>query len=196
MQLRSLVTSFLAAGAAVAMLAAAGNASAAEQDLKPVYLDAVIADGAAPLSDVAFTIERVQGGVLQELRGGNAQVQLPAGRYRVRAAFGETEVEKDIVVDAANTRHTINLNAGEVQLNMIRGIGQAPIKDPIEWTIMTYGRDAKGNRHLVHQVTASTAQLTLPGGWYYVEARHGASLVKHTIEVTAGAAFKYFVMKQ
>jgi hypothetical protein len=195
MHLRSLMSSFMAAGTAIVMLAA-GSASAANEDLKPVYLDAVIAAGAAPLSDVAFTIERVHGGIVQEARGSNAQVDLPAGRYKVRAAFGETEVEKDIVVDGANIRHTINLNAGEVQLNMIRGIGQAPIKDPIEWTVMTYGRDSQGNRHLVHQVTASTAHLTLPGGWYYIEARHNGALVKHTIEVTAGAAFKYFVMKQ
>jgi hypothetical protein len=192
MPLPRLVKSLLAAGATVAVLAA----PVAADELKPVYLDAVIAEGAAPLSDVSFTVERAHGGVIEELRGDAAELQLPAGRYRVRASFGETEVERDIVVDAVNTRHTINLNAGEVQLNMIRGIGQAPIKDPIEWNIMTFGRDSQGNRHLLHQVVASTAHLTLPGGWYYIEAVHNGEKVKHTIEVTAGAAFKYFVMKQ
>ncbi|WP_119165889.1 hypothetical protein [Algihabitans albus] len=192
MQLPSLVKSILAASATVAVL----MAPAAADDLKPVYLDAVIAEGATPLSDVSFTVERVQGGVVQEMRGGGAEMQLPAGRYRVRAAFGQTEVERDIVVDATNTRHTINLNAGEVQLNMIHGIGQDPIRDPIQWDVMTFGRDATGNRHLLHQVTASTAHLTLPGGWYYIEATHSGRTVKHTIEVTPGAAFKYFVMKQ
>lgn len=192
MQLPSLVKSILAAGATVAFLAA----PAAADELKPVYLDAVIAEGAAPLSDVSFTVERVHGGVVEEMRGGAAELQLPEGRYRVRAAFGQTSVERDIIVDETNTRHTINLNAGEVQLNIIRGIGQAPIKDPVQWDVMTFGRDASGNRHLLHQVTASTAQLTLPGGWYYIEATHGGETVKHSIEVTPGAAFKYFVMKQ
>ena len=192
MQLPSLVKSILAAGATVAFLAA----PAAADELKPVYLDAVIAEGAAPLSDVSFTVERVHGGVVEEMRGGAAELQLPEGRYRVRAAFGQTSVERDIIVDETNTRHTINLNAGEVQLNMIRGIGQAPIKDPVQWDVMTFGRDAAGNRHLLHQVTASTAQLTLPGGWYYIEATHGGETVKHSLEVTPGAAFKYFVMKQ
>ncbi len=192
MQLPRLVKSFLAASSTAAILVA----PAAAAELKPIYLDAVIAEGAAPLSDVSFTVERVQGGVVQELRGSAAELELPEGRYRVRAAFGETEVAKDIVVDGVTKRHRINLNAGEVQLNMIRGIGQAPIKDPIEWNVMTFGRDSTGNRQLVHRVTASTAQLTLPGGWYYVEATHNGRTVKHTIEVTAGAAFKYFVMKQ
>lgn len=191
MKLPSLVKSILAVSATIAFLTAPATAD----ELKPVYLDAVIAEGATPLSDVSFTVERA-GGVVQELRGGAAELELPAGRYTVRAAFGQTEVERDIVVDATNTRHTINLNAGEVQLNMIRGIGQDPIRDPIEWNVMTFGRDALGNRHLLHKVIASTAQLTLPGGWYYIEAVHSGQTVKHSIEVTPGAAFKYFVMKQ
>jgi hypothetical protein len=201
MQLCSLVQSFAAAGAvaclAGAIAVAPAIAPAAADELKPVYLDAVIAEGASPLSDVSFTVERVQGGVVQEMRGGAAELQLPAGRYKVRASFGQTEVEQDIVVDAASTRHTINLNAGEVELTLINDPTRPmnKIKGPIEWRVLTYGRDATGKRQLLHQAKASTARFTLPAGWYRVEADYGGITAWHPIEVTAGAAYAYSIVK-
>ncbi len=91
---------------------------------------------------------------------------------------------------------TAMLPAGTISLRVIDRVGGSTIKAPIEWRIMTYGRDGDGQRHLVTEMTGSTARLVLPAAWYIVYAKLPDQEIRHPIEVTAGKSFKYTLVKK
>jgi hypothetical protein len=92
---------------------------------------------------------------------------------------------------------TAMLPAGTISLRVIDRVGGPALKVPIKWRIMTYGRDGDGQRHLVTEVTGSTARLVLPAAWYIVYAEiPGQQDIRHPIEVTAGKSFKYTLVKK
>jgi len=126
----------------------------------------------------------------------SSKVDLPRGQYRVTAAYGATTVQEDIVVGAEQKKHVVNLNAGVISLRMIPDINGKPLTTDTDWQILTYGRDAQGNRHEVHRVVSPNPQLVLPAGWYVVQAYNGGTMTKHTLEVTAGISYKYTLVKQ
>ncbi|MEE8505407.1 MAG: hypothetical protein V3S40_04200 [Kiloniellales bacterium] len=80
-------------------------------------------------------------------------------------------------------------------MRVIPRIGGKAIKQPINWRVETFGRDAAGNRHEVAEVTGATPELVLPAGWYIVHARLPDKKIKHPVEVTAGRIFEYTLVK-
>lgn len=91
---------------------------------------------------------------------------------------------------------TAALPAGEVSLRVIGRVGGPTLKAPIEWRIMTYGRDDAGKRHLVTETTGATPQMVLPAAWYIVYAKLPDQEIRHPIQVSAGKAFKYTLVKK
>ena len=91
---------------------------------------------------------------------------------------------------------TAALPAGRISLRVIERVGGPTLEAPIEWRIMTYGRDDSGRRHKIAVVTGSTIELVLPAAWYIVYAQLPDRELRHPIEVTAGKSFKYTLVKQ
>jgi hypothetical protein len=91
---------------------------------------------------------------------------------------------------------TAALPAGRISLRVIARVGGPTLKVPIEWRIMTYGRDDAGRRHKVAETTGSTIELVLPAAWYIVYAQLPDQEIRHPIEVTAGRSFKYTLVKK
>ncbi len=91
---------------------------------------------------------------------------------------------------------TAALPAGKISLRVIARVGGPTLKVPIQWRIMTYGRDGAGQRHLVTEMTGATAQLVLPAAWYIVYAQLPDQELRHPVEVTAGKSFKYTLVKK
>jgi len=91
---------------------------------------------------------------------------------------------------------TAALPAGEISLRVIGRVGGPTLKAPIKWRIMTYGRDDAGNRHLVTEATGATPQMVLPAAWYIVYAELPDQELRHPIQVSAGKAFKYTLVKK
>ncbi len=91
---------------------------------------------------------------------------------------------------------TAALPAGEISLRVIGRVGGPTLKAPIKWRIMTYGRDDAGKRHLVTEVTGATPQMVLPAAWYIVYAELPDQELRHPIQVSAGKAFKYTLVKK
>ena len=92
-------------------------------------------------------------------------------------------------------QQTAQTSLGTILLSVIPRIGAAALKDPIDWKILTYGRNAAGNRVPVTEVTGATPRLVLPAGWYVVHAYLADQVIRHPIEVTAGRTFKYTLVK-
>ena len=85
---------------------------------------------------------------------------------------------------------------GTIRLRMIREVGGRAMREPIQWRVMTYGRDENGRRQQVAEVTEATPELVLPAGWHIVHARTSGKTIKHPVEVTAGKTFKYTLVRQ
>ena len=119
----------------------------------------------------------------------------PAGAkdFVTGAADWQSQV---IRVAGQSNSQTANMPVGTIRLRMIREVGGRAMREPINWRIMTYGRDEKGRRQKVAEVTEATPELVLPAGWYIVHARTADKTIKHPVEVTAGKTFKYTLVNQ
>ena len=182
--------------------AAQASTGTALSDNPNVVIDAVIANGAPVLQDVvSYRVERLEAGVPKEVvanySGQEAALDLPQGRYRVTATYGETIVQDDITINSASSNHTVNLNAGYIDLKVIPHIGGDPVATPIDWKILTFGKDYQGKRQLLHEFPNNPRPfVVLPAGWYIVQAWEGDKLTKHAIEVVPGATLKYTLVRQ
>ncbi len=178
---------------------AAAEQTAQTQKL-PLKVSAIIAKGGKPLAkDVSYTLERFGGGgseIVATATGGRAVMNVPPGSYRLVTAFGAARVFENIEVNGKTKPHVVNLNAGEISLKLIPGVGRAAIKKPIIWSVYSYGKDASGKRVLLHETQGATANLVLSAGWYYILARNDERVTKHTIEVSAGQRYKYTLIEQ
>ncbi|MFQ5775279.1 MAG: hypothetical protein ACE5GS_12235 [Kiloniellaceae bacterium] len=90
---------------------------------------------------------------------------------------------------------TATVPVGTIRLRVIPRVGAKALRTPIRWQVMTFGRDASGQRHKVAEVTGPTPELVLPAGWYVVHAHLADKVIKHPVEVTAGRTFKYTLVK-
>lgn len=164
-----------------------------------VTLTAVVVPGAQPLPNTDFAVTPLGSAtepVIATSGDKPAAVQLPAGRYKVVASYGDTHAEKEITVGSQPTSHEVNLNAGTVNLKLIKHVGGPTLKSGVTWEILTYGRDAEGNRHFIAGSETSQPRFVLPHGFYLARASVGTQEVRHTIEVTAGTTYNYKVILQ
>lgn len=182
--------------------AEATGVSSALSDNPNVVIDAVIAKGAPILEDeVSYRVERLESGMPKEVvanySGQEAALELPQGRYRVTATYGRTVVQDDITIDSSPSSHTVNLNAGYIDLEMIPHVGGETVATPIDWKILTFGKDYRGKRELLHEIPDSPrTSVVLPAGWYIVQAWEGEKLTKHAIEVVPGATLIYTLVRR
>lgn len=178
------------------LLVAAPGAALADHDGHKVRIDAVVAKGAPPLSDnVKLQVWAREGRkatrLVAESARAPATLSMHPGQYRVVASYKTARTVRDIVVkNHADTRKTINLNAGEIGLELLRQVGGAPVRDSITWQVMRYKR-GNGAGGKVATVSNSNPSLLLREGWYEVVATHGNSRTAHVIEVSAGQRFDY-----
>jgi hypothetical protein len=193
------------AGVVVAGLTAAAGATlqpaAASDQTQKVRLDAVVAVGAPPIQDaVRFEVWRHQDGQLSKI-GENAaapaEFRMAPGRYRIVAEYRDARVVRDVTVeDTSDTRKQINLNAGEIGLELLPRVGgRAYTGSDIVWQVHRYKRGAdRGGK--VAEVSHANPSLLLREGWYEVTANRGGRKIGHVIEVTAGARFDYSLVEK
>ena len=184
------------------VLGLAGTVNAGQQvaasstAVQTVSLQTVVSDGAKPLKEkVSYSVYRLEpahlSGHVGEFSGAPAVLQLSNGRYRVVTAYRDTTVHEDIVVEQGTTKHVVNLNAGRVSMRVIPSVGKKAIRKNVSWEIWSYGKDSKGNRHLITSSRKAEPEFLLQGGYYLAKALVSGKEVRHTIEVTEGAAFQY-----
>jgi len=177
----------------------ADDGAAVSQAMQWVTLTAVVVPGAQPLANADFAVTPLGSSIEPVVaKSGDklAALQLPAGRYKVVASYGDSRAEKEITVGSQPTSHEVSLNAGTVNLKLIKHVGGPTIKSGVIWEILTYGRDAEGNRHHITAAETSQPRFVLPHGFYLARATVGTQEVRHTIEVTAGTTYNYKVILQ
>jgi len=176
--------------------------AAAAQDVtaQPVSLTAVVVPGAKPLTNAAFTITSLdpngQAETVVRSAGGPALAKLPAGHYRVEAAYDLSRKAIEITVGNRPSAHEINLDAGTVSLKLRHHVGGEIFRDGVRWEILTFGKDGNGERKLIGAVERSQPTLVLSKGYYIARAVRNTQIQEHTIEVGPGKTFNYIVILQ
>ena len=181
-------------------LTLAGAQLAAATGKQPVSFTAVVVPGAQPLVNAYFTVTPVGFGpeksTIARSGDGPAVMELEEGRYTLITAYGDTQRRREIVVGKAPVSHEINLNAGTINMKLIKHVGGPTMVQGVTWEILTFGRDSKGERRAVTDSAESQPRFVLPHGFYLARVRVGTQEVRHTVEVTAGITYNYTVILQ
>jgi hypothetical protein len=79
----------------------------------------------------------------------------------------------------------------EISIKMITSKGRKPVKDPIQWEMLTYvkGKPDAGQR--IDIVTAPTASFVVPAGGYVVRASYNGTTADLVVPLKAGQAYDY-----
>lgn len=187
--------------AAILFGAAYADKAAAAPAESKIQLQAVVADGAAPLSDpLAWTVTRlsdtsgVPGKVIVHKTAASPKLSLAPGNYVISAKYGNAEAHDRITVDSADATHVLNLNAGFMNLSMIPHAGAPMVTGNVTWEIYRYKKGAGIDE--VRKVTAATApsqEFVLPAGYYTIRARYNGTMADTVLSVAAGHQFSYML---
>ena len=104
---------------------------------------------------------------------------------------GVTKLEDFFTVGKTALSRTIILGTASVSIKMITSKGRKPVKDPIQWELLTYvkGQPDKGER--VDIVTAPTASFTVPAGGYVIRASYNGVTADLVVPLNAGQSYDY-----
>jgi Ca-activated chloride channel family protein len=138
----------------------------------------------APLADAVITVANPDGAPLAVLKGGEAQILVPAGRFRVSAELGSVRSEQTVAVaEGYPTPVDLALSVGRIQLMSLGREGGGP-SDAALFVVME--DDPPRGRREVARSAASQAEFALPPGVYYAVARQGGVEARERLELGSG----------
>ena len=181
--------------AAAAFLTSGHAATAAEAD---VTINATIGQGGAPLTEpVAWTITKLDNNGKPEKTPVVTEsipvlkTKLKAGQYQVIAKTKKLAAKQTFTVGKTAVSRTIILGTASVSIKMITSKGRKPVKEDIQWELLTYvkGEPQKGER--VDLVTAPTASFTVPAGGYVIRATYKGVKADLVVPLQAGQSYDY-----
>lgn len=181
--------------AAAALLTTGHAAFAAEAD---VTINATMGVGNPPLSEpVTWTVSKLDKNGKPEKKPVVSETtpvlktKLKAGQYVVLAQAKSFVAKQTITVGKEPVTRTITLGTATVSIKMITNKGRKPVKDPIQWELLTYvkGQPNKGER--VDIVTAPSASFTVPAGGYVIRATYNGVKADLVVPLQAGQSYDY-----
>ncbi|WP_026987802.1 hypothetical protein [Fodinicurvata fenggangensis] len=107
------------------------------------------------------------------LAGCGSGRDLPSRRY-ARSRSGSGNISLALLTDSSSMRR---------------------VGENIDWRI--YHHEGAGGNHsyLVKQRRGANPRMSLPSGWYYVEAHHSRGVSTHTIEVMQNNSLDYYIVR-
>lgn len=119
------------------------------------------------------------------------KTKLKPGQYQVLATAQKMSAKQTFTVGKEPVVRTVTLGMADISIKMITSKGRKPVKDPIQWEMLTYvkGDANKGKR--VDIVTAPTASFTVPAGGYVVRASYKGVTADLIVPLQAGQSYQY-----
>lgn len=180
---------------AVALLGSAGLAVAAEAE---VTIHATMGQGGTPLTEpVDWTVTKLDKNGKPERKPvvtetvAVLKAKLKPGQYQVVAKAKSMAAKQTFTVGKTPVVRTVTLGTAEVSIKMITAKGRKPVKEPIQWELLTYvkGEPDKGQR--LDLVTAPTASFTVPAGGYVIRATYEGVTADLVVPLKAGQSYEY-----
>ncbi len=160
-----------------------------------LIVSSLTAKSAASATDPSIIVSALKDtpGVLTPIfvgRETNAELVLPAGRYRIEAGDGLAVKTEDVVVEpGATVTPDMAVNAGRLQLSAISHDGGGPI-DGATFVISTDDPDAPNGKREITRSSASAPEFMLPAGTYYLTVKVGGSETKERVAISTGDVLK------
>lgn len=159
-------------------------------DIGYVALKTVAAPGASPLlSDLHYTVRRLDGGTPVEREDAQPLVTLPAGAYEITVASGPVRSSATVRVAPGKTvAQTFDLGLGYLRLRF--GLpGDGPIAFRIEPVDTAGADDAEAGSNLLADITTDgrlAPLLRLPAGRHLAIAEQNGRAVRQLVTVAPG----------
>lgn len=114
-------------------------------------------------------------------------LELPSGRYDIRAEYRGTVIERHIDLRPGETwREEVLFGPGQLALRAVLSEGTSPIAEPVQWSIHEVGAFGRVDGDPVHEAKRSTLLVRLEAGHYEIRARYGDTERRVRIELRAG----------
>ncbi len=181
--------------AAAALLTTGKAAVAAEAD---VTINATMGQGGTPISEpLTWTVTKLDKNGKPEKKPTLTETtavlktKLKAGQYQIVVRNKSIGAKQTLTVGKAPVTRTITMGTASVSIKMITSKGRKPVKEDIQWELLTYvkGEPNKGER--VDLVTAPTASFTVPAGGYVIRASYKGMKADLVVPLQAGQSYDY-----
>jgi hypothetical protein len=119
------------------------------------------------------------------------KTKLKPGQYQVLGQAKGMAAKQTFTVGKEPVVRTVTFGMSEISIKMITSKGRKPVKEPIQWEMLTYvkGQPDKGER--VDIITAPTANFTVPAGGYVVRASYNGTTADLVVPLKAGQSYDY-----
>ena len=190
-------TVLLAVGFSAAAYLLSANAVMAASEAEVTIKAANGLDGKAMTEPVSWTITKLdqngKPGKTPAVQQAAAvlKTKLKPGQYQVLGTAKGMSAKQTFTVGKEPVERTVTFGMSEISIKMITSKGRKPVKDPIQWEMLTYvkGQPDKGQR--VDIVTAPTAHFTVPAGGYVVRATYKGTTADLVVPLKAGQSYDY-----
>ena len=180
-------------------LATAPMGEAAENTVSGNYrVDAVMTEGGPLLRGPAEVyVLDAAGDVVARQHAVPAVFDLGHGDFTAAVVYGHTQARGVIEPGTKPGSNTLNLEAGEVRLDLTTREGERPRLADLSWQVYRYRR-AEDQGAEVAASRVKRPELILDAGWYEVVVRpagasDSTSTARHLIEVQAGRRQTYSI---
>lgn len=180
---------------AAALLATTSLAMAAEAE---VTINAAFGQGGKPLTDpVEWTVTKLDKNGKPEKKPAVTETsvvlktKLKPGQYQVVAKAKSVSAKQTFTVGKTPIVRTITLGTAEVSIKMITSKGRKPVKEPIQWELLTYAKGEPNKGKHIDTVNAPTASFTVPAGGYVIRATYNGVTADLVVPLKAGQSYDY-----
>jgi hypothetical protein len=190
-------TFLLAASVSAAASLMASNAAMAASEAEVTINATNGVDGKAMTEPVSWTITKLDKNgkpakkpAVQEATA-VLKTKLQPGQYQVLGQAKGMAAKQTFTVGKEPVVRTVTFGMSEISIKMITSKGRKPVKEPIQWEMLTYvkGKPDQGKR--IDIVTAPTAKFTVPAGGYVVRASYNGTTADLVVPLKAGQAYDY-----
>jgi hypothetical protein len=190
-------TFLMAVGVSAAAFLMVGNAANAAAEAEVTISATNGADGKAMTEAVSWTITKLdkngKPGKKPTVQEASAvlKTKLKPGQYQVLGQAKGMAAKQTFTVGKEPVVRNVMFGMSEISIKMITSKGRKPVKDPIQWEMLTYvkGKPDAGTR--VDIVTAPTATFMVPAGGYVVRATYKGTTADLVVPLKAGQAYDY-----
>src|SRR5689334_9881777 len=119
------------------------------------------------------------------------KTKLKPGQYQVLGQAKGMAAKQTFTVGKEPVVRTVTFGMSEISIKMITSKGRKPVKDPIQWEMLTYAKGNPDGGKLIDTVKAPTASFKVPAGGYVVRASYNGTTADLVVPLKAGQSYDY-----
>jgi hypothetical protein len=119
------------------------------------------------------------------------KTKLKPGQYQVLGQAKGMAAKQTFTVGKEPVVRNVMFGMSEITIKMITSKGRKPVKDPIQWEMLTYVKGKPNDGKRVDIVTAPTANFVVPAGGYVVRATYKGTTADLVVPLKAGQSYDY-----